>query len=156
MNSAIFGSRKMIKRWALEAWKKLYGAVRKKIEKEKAAETFAFFKTLSWRIYPSDQVATYSTDEMGHTSLKVTLHDARQIVETIKRACEQRIEAKIEIGRLGCNVDGRVGKYLKNRITFEFYGLGSSAFWIKRDDVIQAIDRFTQRFGQHQVTTIRW
>lgn len=79
--------------------------------------------------------------------MKLSIDEATEIFQSIKRACELQDVIQVKVGALSWTTDARV-KSNPNKLVIVFDGpLGYTRDIAKRDDVTTALTEFTNRFG---------
>jgi hypothetical protein len=81
-------------------------------------------------------------------TMKLSIDDAREILRSIKRACDLHQVEEIRIDRLSWKTDARVNFPGQDTVVIQFDGpLGFTREQLKREAVTAAVTEFTKRFG---------
>ena len=80
--------------------------------------------------------------------MKLSVDEARQILRSIKNACDLNDVEEIKVGQLTWKTDARIRSKGSEEIIIKFSGPdGSTRTPARRKDVAAALAEFTDRFG---------
>jgi 23S rRNA pseudoU1915 N3-methylase RlmH len=107
--------------------------------------------TFSHRLYlrvAQDKITLVSAEMDNIQAMKISIEDAKEIVRSIKRACDLNEIEEIKVGDLCWKTDARIQSAGQRDIVIQLNGpLGFAHELVKRDDASAAVSEFTRKIG---------
>ena len=107
-------------------------------------DRIAFSRNIFMRL-PSTEITLVSLEIDNIRTVKVSIDDARDILRSVKHACDLNQIEEIKAGQLNWRTDARSGD---GSVTIRFGELmDSTTAPVKRDAIAAAIAKFDEKFG---------